>query len=62
MSDAFRQEIRGWLEKNAPPRMRTPLASPDEVCWGGKKNRYPEDVLRWRDDILVPSRRPTTDD
>lgn len=49
MSDAFRQEIRGWLEKNAPPRMRTPLASPDEVCWGGKKNRYPEDVLRWRD-------------
>src|SRR5215470_7224219 len=49
MSEAFRHEIRRWLERNAPPRMRTPLAHPDEVCWGGKKTRYPEDVLQWRD-------------
>jgi len=49
MLDAFREEVRHWLQKNAPPRMRTPLAHPDEVCWGGKKLQYPEDVVRWRD-------------
>src|SRR5215813_954818 len=48
MSD-FRTEIRHWLEANAPPRMRTPPAHPDEICWGGKKIQYPDDVLRWRD-------------
>ena len=43
----FRSEIREWLEANAPPRMREPLGHPDEVYWGGKKLRYPEDVVRW---------------
>jgi len=46
MSD-FRAEVRHWLEANAPPRMRTPPAHPDEIYWGGKKLRYPEDVVRW---------------
>jgi acyl-CoA dehydrogenase len=49
MSEAFRTEIRVWLETHAPPRMRTPVTSHDEACWGGKKTQYPEDVLRWRD-------------
>jgi alkylation response protein AidB-like acyl-CoA dehydrogenase len=45
--DAFREDTRRWLEENAPPSMRTPPSSPDEVCWGGKKGRYPDDVRRW---------------
>jgi acyl-CoA dehydrogenase len=45
-----RDELRRWLSENAPPRMRTPPASLDEVCWGGRgKVKYPDDVLRWRD-------------
>src|SRR5215813_4888531 len=47
MSDDFRTEIRAWLEANAPPSMRTPPAHPDEIYWGGKKLRYPEEVVRW---------------
>ncbi len=49
MSDAFRDDARSWLLAHAPERMRTPPANPDEVCWGGQKGHYPEDVLRWRD-------------
>ena len=47
--DTFREETRCWLLANAPERMRTPPASPDELCWGGKKTKYPEDVRRWLD-------------
>jgi acyl-CoA dehydrogenase len=49
MLDAFREEVRQWLNAHAPPRMREPLGHPDEICWGGQKGRYPDDVLRWRD-------------
>ncbi len=44
-----RDETRRWLLANAPPRMRTPPEHPDEICWGGRKGKYPEDVLRWKD-------------
>ena len=49
MSDlaAFREDTRRWLDEHAPPSMRTPPQSADEVCWGGRKGRYPEDVRRW---------------
>jgi alkylation response protein AidB-like acyl-CoA dehydrogenase len=49
MSDlaAFREDTRRWLDEHAPPSMRTPPRSADEVCWGGRKGRYPEDVRRW---------------
>jgi len=49
MSDleAFREETRRWLDANAPAGVRTPLRSADEVCWGGRKGRYPDDVKRW---------------
>ncbi|HEX2574506.1 MAG TPA: acyl-CoA dehydrogenase family protein [Polyangia bacterium] len=47
--DTFREEIHRWLDQNAPPSMRTPYKSFDELCWGGKKARYSEDVLHWRD-------------
>jgi len=45
--EAFRDETRRWLEANAPASMRTPPAAPDDLCWGGKKTRYPDDVRRW---------------
>ncbi len=47
--DAFREETRRWLLSSAPPTMRTPTRSTEELCWGGKKGSYPADVLRWRD-------------
>lgn len=47
--EAFREEARSWLGANAPPAMFTPPASPEELCWGGRKTRYPPDVRRWLD-------------
>jgi alkylation response protein AidB-like acyl-CoA dehydrogenase len=51
MSDleSFREETRKWLLANAPASMRTPARSSEELCWGGKKGKYPEDVKRWLD-------------
>jgi alkylation response protein AidB-like acyl-CoA dehydrogenase len=45
--ETFRDETRRWLEANAPAEMRTPPRSPDDVCWGGRKGKYPEPTLRW---------------
>jgi len=45
--DAFREETQRWLLANAPASMRTPPRSPDDICWGGKKTRYPDDVRHW---------------
>jgi alkylation response protein AidB-like acyl-CoA dehydrogenase len=45
--ESFRQDTRRWLEANAPVSMRTPLANPEDLCWGGKKARYAPDVARW---------------
>src|SRR2546428_8279704 len=47
--ESFREETRRWLVANAPASMYTPPQSPDEVCWGGRKARYPDDVKRWLD-------------
>jgi acyl-CoA dehydrogenase len=44
--DTFRRDTRAWLDKNAPPGVRTP-APEEELCWGGKKVKYPPDVRRW---------------
>jgi alkylation response protein AidB-like acyl-CoA dehydrogenase len=44
---AFREDTRRWLDEHAPPSIRTPPRSADEVCWGGRKGRYPDDVRRW---------------
>ena len=35
--DAFRAEVRAWLEANCPPEMREPVRDEDDVCWGGRK-------------------------
>lgn len=34
--DAFRGEIRAWLEENCPPEMREPVRDEDDACWGGR--------------------------
>ncbi|TMB01033.1 MAG: acyl-CoA dehydrogenase, partial [Deltaproteobacteria bacterium] len=47
--DAFREEARRWLVANAPPAMRKPLGPGEDLCWGGRKTRYPPDVTRWLD-------------
>src|SRR2546427_1979020 len=47
--ETFRKERRGWLAANAPGSRRAPLTNVDDVCWGGRKGRYPADVKRWLD-------------
>ncbi len=37
--EAFRSEIREWLEANCPPEMRTPMKD-DEIVWGGKRETF----------------------
>lgn len=34
--EAFRTEIRAWIEANCPPEMRTPARGDDDICWGGR--------------------------
>jgi acyl-CoA dehydrogenase len=36
--DAFRDEVRRWLEENCPPSMRAPVADGDDGVWGGRKS------------------------
>jgi alkylation response protein AidB-like acyl-CoA dehydrogenase len=45
--NAFREDARRWLDEHAPPSMRTPPTSADDICWGGKKGRYPDETRRW---------------
>jgi alkylation response protein AidB-like acyl-CoA dehydrogenase len=35
-TDAFRAELRAWLEKNCPEEMRDGGMTEDSICWGGK--------------------------
>ncbi|MGM0633156.1 MAG: acyl-CoA dehydrogenase family protein [Pseudomonadota bacterium] len=37
--DAFRQEVRSWLEQNCPQSMCTPMPE-DEVVWGGRNATF----------------------
>ncbi|MBL8538227.1 MAG: acyl-CoA dehydrogenase family protein [Hyphomonadaceae bacterium] len=34
--DAFRAEVRAWLEENCPQSMRSPLAAEEDFVWGGR--------------------------
>src|SRR5438067_13146765 len=47
--EGLREETRRWLVANAPASMYTPPQTPDEICWGGRKTRYPDNVKRWLD-------------
>ena len=44
--EAFRQEVRDWLEANCPPSMRTTPKSEDETVWGGRNASFPHDDAR----------------
>jgi acyl-CoA dehydrogenase len=45
--DAFRSEVRDWLDKNAPTSLRGRATDPDSQIWGGRKERRSEDQERW---------------
>jgi acyl-CoA dehydrogenase len=46
--ERFRAEARAWLETACPPSMRTPLRSPDDEVWGGRRAVFPsEDARLW---------------
>ena len=34
--EAFRAEIRAWIEANCPEEMRRPVQGEDDICWGGR--------------------------
>ena len=38
-SNAFRAEVRDWLEANCPPSMRTPMPEAETV-WGGRRESF----------------------
>ena len=44
--DAFRQEIRTWLEENCPPEMREPVKDEADVCWGGREVEFKNEAQR----------------
>lgn len=48
-TNAFRDEVRGWLEDNCPASMRTPML-PDETPGGGRRAQYKNaDTKVWLD-------------
>lgn len=44
--DAFRTEVREWLEANCPPEMREPIRDEDDVCWGGRNFKFKNDAQK----------------
>jgi alkylation response protein AidB-like acyl-CoA dehydrogenase len=42
----FRTETRAWLEANCPAEMRRPMASEDDICWGGRHWTFASDAQR----------------
>jgi acyl-CoA dehydrogenase len=42
----FRTETRTWLEANCPAEMRRPMASEDDICWGGIHWTFASDAQR----------------
>lgn len=38
--DAFRAEIRAWLEENCPAEMREPVRDEGDICWGGRNFQF----------------------
>ncbi len=49
-TEAFRAQVRAWVEKNAPEGIRNPKGSLDVTCWGGRHYSYvSEDQKIWLD-------------
>lgn len=38
--DAFRAEVRSWLEENCPQSMRSPLNAEEDFIWGGRNFKF----------------------
>ena len=56
MSDlkAFALEAREWLEENCPPKMREPVKSDKEACWGGRNWTFSsEDQKLWLERMVA---------
>ncbi len=48
--EIFRRETRGWLLANAPKSMFTRPEDDEDVCWGGRKEKYSNpEVKQWLD-------------
>jgi len=47
--DAFRAEVREYLEANCPPEMRTPFQSEDDAPWGGRNFQWTGPQKKWLD-------------
>lgn len=48
MSDleSFRRETRAWLQTHCPPEMRQPMATENDVCWGGRHFKFQSEAQR----------------
>ena len=48
MSDqeAFRAEIRAWIEANCPADMRRPVQDESDICWGGRNFVFKNDAQK----------------
>lgn len=44
--EAFRAELRGWLEENCPQEMRDGVMNEKTICWGGKNWEFASDAQR----------------
>lgn len=44
--DAFRHEVRAWLDANCPDEMRDGRADEEAICWGGKDWVFSSDAQR----------------
>jgi len=44
--EAFRNEVRIWLEANCPAEMRLPTRGEEDICWGGRRWVFQSDAQR----------------
>jgi alkylation response protein AidB-like acyl-CoA dehydrogenase len=44
--EAFRAEIRAWIEANCPEEMRRPVQDEGDICWGGRHFVFKNDAQK----------------
>lgn len=44
--EAFREELRAWLESNCPQEMRDGKMTEEGICWGGKDWQFSSDAQK----------------
>ena len=44
--EAFRAEIRAWIEANCPQEMRRPVQDESDICWGGRNFVFKNDAQK----------------